>query len=106
VIDPVTATTNSAPATAAVTSPPEPDPATARAQPQPAAAGQTEVQTAERRQEAPPPSPTFDVRLDTRTLKLYSELRDPATDRVLLRIPDYIPADKKGGTGDGLETLV
>jgi hypothetical protein len=66
-----------------------------RSEPKPAAPGATEVQTAEQQQEVTASSPSFDVRLDSRTLKLYSELRDPATDRVLLRIPaDYQPKEE------------
>ncbi|CAH2605615.1 conserved protein of unknown function (plasmid) [Rhodovastum atsumiense] len=73
----------------------------ARAEPAPAQAGTTEVQTASRREEAPPPSPSFDVKFDARTLHLYSELRDPATDRVLLRIPaDYKPKDEADNQPD------
>ncbi|HWL84067.1 MAG TPA: hypothetical protein VNR89_24175 [Roseomonas sp.] len=46
-----------------------------------------EVQTAERQKQVVPAGPTFDVRLDGETMRLYSELRDPVTDRVLMRLP-------------------
>lgn len=62
--------------------PPRPDirreaPA-AEAQPQPAAPPPP----------APPPSdPVLNVQLDGETMRLYTELRDPETDRVLMRLP-------------------
>lgn len=63
----------------------------------PAASTSTpEVQVAERQRHVPPSSPSFDVRLDGATMRLYSELRDPETDRVLLRLPaGYRPEEEE-----------
>lgn len=49
-------------------------------------------QTAERGKQVAAPNPAFDVRLEAGTMRLYSELRDPRTNRVLLRLPfGYAP---------------
>ena len=61
-----------------------------------AAAGPHEVQVAERQKQVVPAGPSFDVRLDGETMRLYSELRDPVTDRVLIRLPaGYEPAEEE-----------
>lgn len=67
---------------------------------QPSAASEASaVQLAERQKQAPPPSPSFDVRLDGETMRLYSELRDPETDRVILRLPaGYQPESERSST--------
>ncbi|MCI0754786.1 hypothetical protein [Teichococcus vastitatis] len=53
-----------------------------------------EVQVAEREKQVTAAAPTIDVRLDGETMRLYSELRDPETDRVLMRLPaGYHPED-------------
>jgi hypothetical protein len=58
----------------------------------------TELQVPERQKQVTPPSPSFDVRLDAETMRLYSELRDPQTDRVILRLPaGYQPSNEEGG---------
>jgi hypothetical protein len=36
---------------------------------------------------AAPKDPVLDVRLDGETMRLYTELRDPETDRVIIRLP-------------------
>ncbi|MFC3126131.1 hypothetical protein ACFOD4_13770 [Pseudoroseomonas globiformis] len=58
-----------------------------------------EMQTAERQKQVVASSPAFDVRLDGETMRLYSELRDPETDRLLLRLPGgYQPeAEQESG---------
>ncbi|PZO62027.1 MAG: hypothetical protein DI635_13240 [Pseudoxanthomonas suwonensis] len=56
----------------------------------------TAPQTAEREQRVVPAGPTFNVQLDGRTMRLYSELRDPETNRVLMRLPaGYNPEAEK-----------
>lgn len=53
----------------------------------------TAPQLAERQKQIAASSPAFDVRLDGETMRLYSELRDPATDRLIMRLPTgYLPA--------------
>ncbi|WP_120009739.1 hypothetical protein [Teichococcus vastitatis] len=53
-----------------------------------------EVQMAEREKRVTAAAPTIDVRLDGETMRLYSELRDPETNRVLMRLPaGYHPED-------------
>ncbi|MFC4169116.1 hypothetical protein [Teichococcus aestuarii] len=57
------------------------------------ASGSSEPQLAERQKQITASSPAFDVRLDGETMRLYSELRDPATDRLIMRLPTgYLPA--------------
>lgn len=63
------------------------------------AAGSSEPQTAERQKQVTPSSPGFDVRLDGATMRLYSELRDPETDRVIVRLPTgYKPSEEGSGS--------
>jgi hypothetical protein len=52
-----------------------------------AASAAAELQVAERQKQVAASSPGFDVRLDGETMRLYSELRDPETDRVIVRLP-------------------
>jgi hypothetical protein len=52
-----------------------------------AAPGRPEVKVAERQKQVPSSDPVIDVHLDGETMRLYTELRDPETDRVLLRLP-------------------
>lgn len=57
------------------------------------ASGGAEPQLSERQKQVAASSPAFDVRLDGETMRLYSELRDPATDRLIMRLPTgYLPA--------------
>jgi hypothetical protein len=66
--------------------------------------GTGEVQLAEREKQVTPTGPTFDVRLDGETMRLYSELRDPETDRVLLRLPaGYEPESEAPENGVSTE---
>ncbi len=52
-------------------------------------------QTNEQQQRVAPANGGFEVHLDADTMRLYSELRDPATDRVILRLPEgYQPSAK------------
>lgn len=61
--------------------------------------GGTEPQLADRQKQITASSPAFDVRLDGATMRLYSELRDPATDRLIMRLPTgYVPAAEKTDT--------
>jgi hypothetical protein len=46
-----------------------------------------EVHVAERQKQVPSQDLVLDVRLDGETMRLYTELRDPETDRVLMRLP-------------------
>jgi hypothetical protein len=65
----------------------------------------SEVQTAEVQKQVVPAGPTFDVRLDGETMRLYSELRDPATDRVLIRLPaGYEPDEEELSPKSGAST--
>ena len=44
------------------------------------------------------PHPGFEMHLDGQTLRVYSEMRDPDTKRVMLRIPaGYQPQDEPPG---------
>lgn len=62
------------------------------------APGAPDLRLAEREKRVVPAGPTIDVRLDGRTMRLYSELRDPVTDRVLMRLPaGYAPEEESGG---------
>ncbi|MXP65564.1 hypothetical protein E0493_19635 [Roseomonas sp. M0104] len=63
------------------------------------------VQTAERQKQVVPAGPTFDVRLDGETMRLYSELRDPVTNRVLMRLPaGYEPSEDAAAGAPGVST--
>ena len=53
----------------------------------PDASSGADVQTAERSNHATPAHPSFDVQLDPETLSRFSEMRDPVTDEVLVKIP-------------------
>lgn len=65
----------------------------------------TELQVAERQKQVTASGPSFDVRLDGATMRLYSELRDPETDRVILRLPaGYQPSDPEAGAAPRLST--
>lgn len=56
-----------------------------------------ETRTAERVKQITASGPSFEVRLDGKTMRLYSELRDPETDRVLMRLPGgYLPSEEEG----------
>jgi hypothetical protein len=46
----------------------------------------------------PPGEAVLDVKLDGETMRLYTELRDPQTDRVLLRLPAAYRREE-GGRG-------
>lgn len=85
-------------------------PATPAARPEaeaPKAAGPNEVQVAERQKQVVPAGPTFDVRLDGETMRLYSELRDPVTDRVLMRLPaGYEPREEEPPHAPGVSADV
>ena len=63
--------------------------------------GAAKVRVVERQKEVPAPGPTFEVMLNDKTLRLYSELLDPTTGQVLLRIPDSYSA---GQGSDGSNT--
>jgi hypothetical protein len=63
---------------------PEPPEAKAEPQDQP---GTPAALAAEALHRVPPAKPGFEVHLDGQTLRLYSELRDPETDRLILRLP-------------------
>lgn len=48
----------------------------------------------------PPGDAVLNVLLDGETMRLYTELRDPHTDRVLLRLPaTYCPEEARGDDG-------
>lgn len=81
-------------ATTRVTEAPEPDPKPVPARdPIVPEAGKVQAAAAIP-EEVAPAAASFDVKLDTRTLRMYSEMRDPATDRVLYTIPtDYKAKD-------------
>lgn len=50
-------------------------------------------QTNEQQQRVVPSNPGFEVHLDGATMRLYSELRDPDTNRVIVRLPEgYKPS--------------
>lgn len=50
-------------------------------------------QTNEQQQRVAPTNPGFEVHLDGATMRLYSELRDPETNRVIVRLPEgYKPS--------------
>jgi hypothetical protein len=49
--------------------------------------GEPEVHVAERQKQVPSQDPVLEVHLDGETMRLYTELRDPETDRVLMRLP-------------------
>lgn len=71
----------------------------ARKSAKPAEAGQAEVKVPERQKEASPANSPFDVRLDSKTMKLYTELRDPETQRLIMRIPaGYQPSGEPDST--------
>jgi hypothetical protein len=53
------------------------------------------VKVAERQQQVPSKDPVLDVRLDGETMRLYTELRDPETDRVLMRLPAVYQGDEQ-----------
>lgn len=61
-------------------------PPEAKAEP-PDGPGAAAARTAATRQRVPAAKPGFEVHLDGETLRLYSELRDPQTDRLILRLP-------------------
>jgi len=46
-----------------------------------------EAPAIERPKPVPPQDPVLEVHLDGETMRLYTELRDPETDRVLMRLP-------------------
>jgi hypothetical protein len=54
-----------------------------------------EVKAAERQQRVPPSGPVLDVRLDAETMRLYTEIRDPETNRVLFRLPAAYQGEEK-----------
>lgn len=60
-----------------------------------AASDAADLQVAERQKQVAAASPGFDVKLDGETMRVYSELRDPQTDRVIVRLPmGYTPQDE------------
>ncbi|RKK03655.1 hypothetical protein EBE87_16700 [Pseudoroseomonas wenyumeiae] len=50
-------------------------------------AGALTVAMAERQKQMKPSDPVHDVHLDSETVRLYTEMHDPETGRVLLRLP-------------------
>ena len=61
------------------------------------AAGVVEPEAAatERPKPVPPQDPVLEVHLDGETMRLYTELRDPETDRVLMRLPAVYQDDSR-----------
>lgn len=52
-----------------------------------AGGAEPDMPAAERPKQVPPQDPVLEVHLDGETMRLYTELRDPETDRVLMRLP-------------------
>lgn len=82
-----------------------PPPLTARGDtPRERPAAETPPEPVAAKPPAPPPSdPVLDVHLDGETMRLYTELRDPQTDRVLLRLPAAYKEEGRGRTGASFE---
>lgn len=57
--------------------------------------GLPEAQVAERQKPVPSSDPVLDVRLDGETMRLYTEIRDPETNRVLFRLPATYQGEDK-----------
>ena len=67
-----------------------------RRDPPVAAAGGQDVQVNDRQKRVAPSNAGFEVRLDGSTMRLYSEMRDPTTNRVVVRLPvGYQPESEK-----------
>ncbi|MBC9179858.1 hypothetical protein [Pseudoroseomonas ludipueritiae] len=82
----------------------EPTSLSSRAGEQQDAAGAPEVKAAQQRGQAPLSGLVLDVHLDGETMRLYTEIRDPETDRVLFRLPAaYQGEDKDNASGASLE---
>ncbi|MCQ4159942.1 hypothetical protein NON00_08365 [Roseomonas sp. GC11] len=65
----------------------------------PATPATGEVLVAERQKQITAVIPSFDIRLDLATMQLYTEMRDPSTDRVLLRLAaGYRPQSQENET--------
>jgi hypothetical protein len=92
-------------ATTRVTEAPEPDPKPVPARdPITPEAGKTKVQPTAAPEEVAAPSPSFDVKLDTKTLRMYSEILDPATGHVVSRLPaGYQPKGEHKVASAGFE---
>jgi hypothetical protein len=61
-----------------------------------AAPGLPKVKPADPQKQVAPSDPVLDVRLDGGTMRLYTEMRNPVTNRVLFRLP----AVYQGGNKD------